>query len=220
MDPNQTCDLLLSYLKKSNLNFSLSESPFAATIYLKKSFIVDKHGVSRTSGITEQPVSEVNIALKNIITGQQSEIVNYQHALHDLGMNLEKAKHELLEVLDDKNQVLVSQESLIEELEIKGQEIACLKEKLSTTSHSTRPLILPHSSTSAVATSTFSSAFSSCSMLANSFILPKPFLDTNHNIPSFLDIKNTFTNLETKLSLSIVSQPSKTVTSGPIISCM
>ena len=102
MDPNQTCDLLLSYLKKSNLNFSLSESPFAATIYLKKSFIVDKHGVSRTSGITEQPVSEVNIALKNIITGQQSEIVNYQHALHDLGMNLEKAKHELLEVLDEK----------------------------------------------------------------------------------------------------------------------
>jgi hypothetical protein len=97
---------------------------------------------------------------------------------------------------------LVSQESLIEELEIKGQEIACLNEKLSTTSHSTQPLILPHSSTSAEATSTFSSAFSSCSMLANSFILPKPFLDTNHNIPSFLDIKNTFTNLETHLSTS------------------
>ena len=93
MDPNQTCDLLLSYLKKSNLNFSLSESPFAATIYLKKSFIVDKHGVSRTSGITEQPVSEVDIALKKIVTGQQIEIVNYQHALNNLGMNLEKAKY-------------------------------------------------------------------------------------------------------------------------------
>ena len=77
MDPNQTCAMLLSYLKISNLNFSLSESPFAVTINVKKSFIIDKHGVSGTSGITEQPVSEVNIALKNIITGQPSEIVLY-----------------------------------------------------------------------------------------------------------------------------------------------
>ena len=36
-NPSETCDTLLNYLKKSNLNFHIEESPFAVTINIKKS---------------------------------------------------------------------------------------------------------------------------------------------------------------------------------------
>ena len=51
MDANQTCEILLSLVKKSNLNFSLSESPFSVSLTIKKTFIKDKNGVSRASNI-------------------------------------------------------------------------------------------------------------------------------------------------------------------------
>ena len=42
--PFEVCDQLLRYVKLSNLNFSITESPFSATIIIKKSFIKDKNG--------------------------------------------------------------------------------------------------------------------------------------------------------------------------------
>ena len=51
MDANKTCEIVLKYVKKSNLNWSLTESPFSVTINVKKSFIKDQHGVFRTSEI-------------------------------------------------------------------------------------------------------------------------------------------------------------------------
>ena len=47
IDLSQTCDLLLSYVKKSNLNFSLNESPFAVSISIKKTYVKDKNGTLR-----------------------------------------------------------------------------------------------------------------------------------------------------------------------------
>ena len=46
-DPSEVCDLVLGYLKKSNLNFSLMESPFSVSITIKKSFIKNKNGTVR-----------------------------------------------------------------------------------------------------------------------------------------------------------------------------
>ena len=48
MDPVRTCDVLLSYLKLSNLNFHLTESPFSASIEIRKTFVKDKNGFYRT----------------------------------------------------------------------------------------------------------------------------------------------------------------------------
>ena len=53
MNASQTCDALLIVLKKSNLNYSLMESPFSVTIEVKKSFIKEKNGDFRSSGILE-----------------------------------------------------------------------------------------------------------------------------------------------------------------------
>ena len=51
MDANQTCEIVLSYIKKSNLNWSIAESPFTVTVTLKKSFIKNKDGSLRESGL-------------------------------------------------------------------------------------------------------------------------------------------------------------------------
>jgi hypothetical protein len=53
MDASQTSDLILSIIKKSNLNFSLSDSPFSVTIQVKKTFIRDRDGSTRSFGIDE-----------------------------------------------------------------------------------------------------------------------------------------------------------------------
>ena len=63
MDASETCEYMLSLVKKSNLNFSLSESPFSVTLNIKKSFIKDLRGVSRTSQIRQ-----TNLNLENQLT--------------------------------------------------------------------------------------------------------------------------------------------------------
>ena len=47
MDPFKTCDLLLSQIKRSNLNYNLTESPFSVVISIKKTFIKEKNGALR-----------------------------------------------------------------------------------------------------------------------------------------------------------------------------
>ena len=51
MDANQNGELVLSYIKRSNLNFNIMESPFSLTITIKKSFIENKEGTLRRSGL-------------------------------------------------------------------------------------------------------------------------------------------------------------------------
>ena len=51
MDPNQTCEVILNNIRRSNLNFSIIESPFTLTVTIKKSFIKNKDGKLRASGL-------------------------------------------------------------------------------------------------------------------------------------------------------------------------
>ena len=194
MDPNQTCEILLSNLKKSNLNFSLSESPFAVTIDIKKSFIKDHHGVSRTSGFSDknfETATECNNTLKNIICDQTTEIFNYQNALQELSINLEKSKYQLSEVLNEKKQIIVAQETIAKEIAVKDEEISYMKKKLqqistfeasqpsSSTFFSTPSLIFANPSLSlADSNSTYCSSFTNCKSSSNSVSVP----DINHNL--------------------------------------
>ena len=43
MGPSETCNLILSNIKDSNLHFILKENPFSAQITLRKKFINDQH---------------------------------------------------------------------------------------------------------------------------------------------------------------------------------
>ena len=65
MDPVATCDLLLSYLKLSNLNFHLAESPFSAYIEIRKTFIMDKSGSYKTSCLPASIIDEKKVIEAN-----------------------------------------------------------------------------------------------------------------------------------------------------------
>ena len=60
MDANQTNVLLLNIIRKSNLNFNIQESPFSITVTLRKSFIKEKNGSLRCSGLETLKTSMQN----------------------------------------------------------------------------------------------------------------------------------------------------------------
>ena len=55
MDANETSEAILNLVRKSNLNFNIIESPFSVTITIKKSFIKNKNGTFRKSGVDKWP---------------------------------------------------------------------------------------------------------------------------------------------------------------------
>ena len=54
-NPSETCARLINFIKKSKLNFSLLESPFAVSISVKKSFIKDRTGTTKFPLINDLP---------------------------------------------------------------------------------------------------------------------------------------------------------------------
>ena len=59
MDAFEICDLLISFLKKSNLHYLLNESPFGVTINIKKKFIRNKDGTLRFSSLNQNDETKV-----------------------------------------------------------------------------------------------------------------------------------------------------------------
>jgi hypothetical protein len=124
MDATQTCDSLLNHLKTTNLNWNLVESPFSVTINVKKSFIKNKDGRSRTSRLKCQPDQNIgellalrneNQSLREVIAKLKDE--NIYHI-----EDLKKTRVIEAEVISEKNQ-------MISELDSKCKENEALKNK-------------------------------------------------------------------------------------------
>ena len=142
MDSIQTCDLLLNLVKNSNLNFSLTESPFSVTINIKKSFIKDKNGIVRVSNIggffryncqsidENQILQEENKSLKTVLAQHKDENEALSDTTHVLGIKLEKAKKELTETIFEKNQLVKAKEATLNDLDMKNHEIESLTDVL------------------------------------------------------------------------------------------
>lgn len=94
MDANQACDVLVSHLKQSNLNWNLVESPFSLTINLKKSFIKDREGNPRTSGFSKHHDDQKVHELKLLAEENKS--------LRKAFANITNEKDEVMNVLDSK----------------------------------------------------------------------------------------------------------------------
>ena len=132
MDPFQTCERLLSHVKCSNLNFSLSESPFSVSLSIRKSFVKDKHGFDRRSQsfsgihqVDEKPILEKeNKHLKSLVTQQEHEKEAFEHTIHELGQKLEKAKAELIEIMSEKDTLEKGKNITETELDKKNCELA------------------------------------------------------------------------------------------------
>ena len=97
MDASQTCDILLSHLKMSNLNWNLVESPFSVTISVKKSFDKDRFGHPQSSGLSSQNVEQMTEELRQL----RHETKALQEDLDRVGQNYLEAKKKL-EIKEEK----------------------------------------------------------------------------------------------------------------------
>ena len=91
MDASKTSDLLITYVKKSNLNFSLNESPFAISISIKKTFVKDKNGMPRHSQLSEfeqqdSSIQNQNVSLETDVANFVSDQEAFKDAISDMDM--------------------------------------------------------------------------------------------------------------------------------------
>ena len=132
MDPVRTCDVLLSYLKRSNLNFHLTESPFSASIEIRKTFVKDKNGVYRTSNLPMLFKEETNVldddkdalikeneSLYIQLQSSQNDIANLEVEINQLQINqkiLEKDNDDLRKALEEKALEMASVKKCVTDL--------------------------------------------------------------------------------------------------------
>ena len=120
MDPIKICDFLLSKIKNSNLNFALSETPFAVSICIKKSFIRDKNGSPKypASNFSESQtfLSEEIKSLKTTIAQYEIDQEASNQAIHDLDLKLQKAKVEIGDILLQRNQLKQANDMKLDEV--------------------------------------------------------------------------------------------------------
>ena len=107
MDPIQTCDLLLTYVKNSNLNFSLKESPFSVFLSIKKTFVKDRNGSVRFSKICQQSDENKFASEQKISELEEAKVAN-DH-LHELNKSLQR---HLADIETDLRQVKIEKDIL------------------------------------------------------------------------------------------------------------
>ena len=117
MDAVETCDSLITLIKKSNLNFILNESPYSAQVTLKKTFIT-RRNVIRTNEPKKDVVEKVgtvlskeNYVLETKVKELEAEVKENDHIIHELDTFLQKAKMEICEHLAEKSKLVKSRES-------------------------------------------------------------------------------------------------------------
>ena len=143
MDAFQVCDLLVSQVKSSSLNFSLQELPFSIQISIKKSFIKYKNS-EYTSGrihtsldnpflLSDTNLEDENKELKEHLENFKSEKMLLENSLHDLSIKLEKAKVEISELLLKNKTLDKTRKAIEEKLNENENEAIKLKYKLEET---------------------------------------------------------------------------------------
>ena len=128
---NQTCEQLLREIKKSNLNFYISESPFAVTINLKKSFIKQKDGSVRDSKLISehQLVDQIH---RNIEVEELSKnLFETKKGLHETYNKIKMKSDEFEVQINEKKRELLIAENKFLELDTKLKEITPNLEKQS-----------------------------------------------------------------------------------------
>ena len=116
METTKIFENLLQLIKMSNLNFRLEQSPFSATIYLKKSFIKDKYGISMIPPQTldlqaqreNQAVDQKVIYLENLIQSLKYDyatVVMDSEETHRVKTDLETEVKTLRTRLEDTKKV-------------------------------------------------------------------------------------------------------------------
>ena len=148
MDANSSVDMIVSSVKKSNLNFYLQESPFSLIINLRKSFIkningntvlpqnlspLNKNEPSEEGRVKVEKFELEHSALYDSIGQLQVELRETQDAVRELSVQLEKAKKENVKSLLELNETAKETEKARNEnktLKIKIDELKLANETL------------------------------------------------------------------------------------------
>ena len=119
MNANQVADLILSSVKKSNLNFHIQESPFSLLINLRKTFIKNKNGnhllppssdvlinenVVDNNKVKVKVLEEEKSSLNDALGQLNAELSETRNAMKELDVKLEKAKMDITEVQSKANE--------------------------------------------------------------------------------------------------------------------
>ena len=139
MDAYETCELVLSQIRTSNLNFSIKESPFSALISLRKTFIRNKIGEKLFYrgensdpdhlGISAQlkTLREENEFLKDELDKTKCSETEFKTIAHELGLKLEKSKVEISELWVQNNLKEKALEDCDEKLHRGQEKVSALK---------------------------------------------------------------------------------------------
>ena len=111
MDAIQACDIVVTTLKASRLNFFLQESPFAITINIKKTFIKNHAGIEICPEVENLSCMNCIMAARKHVVKHTTEenndkVCDLEDTIQELSIKLEKAEKELSEVMVDKNTLL------------------------------------------------------------------------------------------------------------------
>ena len=140
MDAMQTSDFLLSLVKKSNLNFSITESPFSALISIRKTFTKSRSGdpLPRTYSLdnftVNRKLQDEHDSLMESLTVAESEKEALASANHELSMKLDKAKVEIVGSLKETNEAKELVKSLKSDLNALKSENKRLKQDVNSAS--------------------------------------------------------------------------------------
>ena len=138
MNASQTCDLLISQLKYSNLNYTLSESPYSVNLSIKKTFTVTKEGKMNSGSVPNffDVISLIN--LNQELLNQRNTVIkhvaNLEHErealVTELSSSLQKAKIDISELSEVKNNLAKVKDTSDNLVLEKQTEISELKSKL------------------------------------------------------------------------------------------
>ena len=125
MDAKSTADVIISCVKKSNLNYQIQESPFSLHINLRKTFVRNKNGDELLPSsdifigvdtlkhkVKIENLEEEKISLRSTVNRLEAELQDSDVAVHEVGIKLEKAKKEVADALFEKNSLLKDNKKL------------------------------------------------------------------------------------------------------------
>ena len=104
MDMMKTTEVILSFVKKSNLNYQIQESPFSIAINLRKTFVKNRKGDDLQPSsdffvevdtlkhkVKVENLEEENVTLRTTLDQLEAELQDAKVALHDMSMKVEKS---------------------------------------------------------------------------------------------------------------------------------
>ena len=138
MEAKNISDMVVLYVKKSKLNYSIQESPFSLLINIRKSFIRNKQGDQlppssdtfsemNTAKVKSDKIEEESLSLKPNVNHLEVALDASLKDLHDLSIKLEKAKKEIQDAMADKNSFVKENKRLELKLRDKDTEIKTIK---------------------------------------------------------------------------------------------